>query len=78
MNSRIFSRFSQVEIDSELQQTGDLMALLERGKQDFDREENEKNSQIENAIKTITTPTPPVKLSMPISRKNFPSFSLIR
>lgn len=52
-NSRIFSRFSQAEIDAELQQNGDLMALLERGLQDFNREETEKNSQIEKALKTI-------------------------
>lgn len=56
LNSRIFNRFSQSEIDIELHNTGDLMALLERGLQEFHREESEKNSQIEKALQVINTP----------------------
>lgn len=49
-NSRIFNRFTQSEIDAELQNVGDLMALLERGLQEFHREQIEKSKQIEKAL----------------------------
>lgn len=56
LNSRIFSRFTQFEIDTHLQQTGGLIDLLERGLQEYHREESEKNSQIEKAIEVIIAP----------------------
>lgn len=56
LNSRIFNRFSQSEIDVELQNSGDLMDLLERGLQEFYREEKEKTSQIEKALQVMITP----------------------
>ncbi|XP_031620137.1 zinc finger protein 431-like [Contarinia nasturtii] len=56
LNSRIFNRFSQNEIDAQLQESGDLMALLERGMLEFDREEKEKNSQIEKALQVMSAP----------------------
>lgn len=55
-NSRILSRFTQSQIDAELVEFGDLMALLERGFQEFDREENEKNNQIEMALESMKRP----------------------
>lgn len=54
LNSRIFNRFSQTEINEQLEQTGDLMSLLERGMLEFDREEKEKNCQIEKALQVIS------------------------
>lgn len=59
LNSRIFNRFTQHEIDTQLQQMGDLMALLERGLQEFHHEESEKNSQIEKALEVIIAPKLP-------------------
>lgn len=56
LNSRIFKRFTQTEIDAQLQKTGDLMALLERGFEEFYREEEEKSSQIEKALEVINRP----------------------
>lgn len=56
LNSRIFNRFTQNEIDAQLEKTGDLMALLERGLQEYHREEMEKNSQIEKALEIIIAP----------------------
>lgn len=64
LNSRIFNRFTQSEIDAHLHESGDLMALLERGLQDFYREENEKNSQIERALEVIKIP-PAKPLTLP-------------
>lgn len=56
LNSRIFNRFTQHEIDIQLNQAGDLMALLERGLEEFQREEKEKSSQIEKALEVINKP----------------------
>lgn len=62
-NSRIFKRFSQSEIDIQLQETGDLMALLERGFKEFHREEKEKSNQIEKALEVINKPIQPSTLA---------------
>lgn len=51
LNSRIFNRFTQSELDAQLLENGDLMVLLERGLHEHDREEQEKNCQIEQALK---------------------------
>lgn len=61
LNSRIFSRFTQTEIDAQLQEAGDLMALLERGLLEFDREEKEKSMQIEKTLRDTITTTQPIK-----------------
>lgn len=80
-NSRIFNRFTQNEIDAQLQQTGDLMALLERGLQEFHREEQEKNTEIEKALeviiapKTVAATTPYVdKTAVNVKRENVGKF----
>lgn len=53
-NSRIFSRYSQQEIEQHLKEYGDLMVLLERGLKDFNRELNEKNNEIAKALRLAT------------------------
>lgn len=56
LNSRIFNRFTQSEIDIQLQTVGDLMALLERGLLEFEREQQEKSMRIEKTLReTIST-----------------------
>lgn len=64
LNSRIFNRYTQTELDAQLQEAGDLMVLLARGLEEFYQEEREKNSQIEQALRksidttAIQTPMP--------------------
>lgn len=61
-NSRIFNRFTQSEIDAQLLESGGLIALLEKGLQAFHQEEQEKNNQIEKALKesiTVSSTTRP-------------------
>lgn len=61
LNSRIFNRYKQSELDAQLQESGDLMVLLERGLQEYHKEEREKNCQIEQALKesVVATAVPP-------------------
>lgn len=54
MNSRIFGRYSQQEIEQHLREFGDLMVLLEKGLMEYNREQNEKNSEIANALRLAT------------------------
>lgn len=53
-NSRIFSRYSQSEIEQHLREYGDLMVLLEQGLTEYNREQNEKNNEIANALRLAT------------------------
>lgn len=53
-NSRIFSRYSQQEIEQHLGEYGDLMVLLEKGLTEYNREQNEKNNEITNALRLAT------------------------
>lgn len=68
LNSRILNRFPQSELDTQLQDVGDLMLLLEQGLQQFHQEEREKSNQMEKALKesmgTATVQTQP-QLSLP-------------
>lgn len=64
LNSRILNRFTQTELDVQLQEVGDLMLLLERGLQQYHQEEREKNSQIEKALEeSIVATTVQTQLS---------------
>lgn len=56
LNSRILNRFSQSEIEAHLKQYGDLLMLIEQGLTEHNREENEKNNQIEKALEIINVP----------------------
>lgn len=67
LNSRIFNRFTQTEIDAELQKVGDLMAMLEKGLQEFHREEKEKNNQIEKVLEETISTSHQVKMQIPNS-----------
>lgn len=51
LNSRVFNRFTQSELDAQLQESGDLMLLLERGLKEYHQEEREKSNRIEKALK---------------------------
>lgn len=53
LNSRIFARFTQNIINDHLRESGDLMALLEKGMQDYNQEQNEKNQKIAKALETM-------------------------
>lgn len=53
LNSRIFARFTKSIINDHLGESGDLMALLEKGMQDYNREQNEKNQKIAIALETM-------------------------
>lgn len=73
LNSRIFNRFTQSELDAHLQEVGDLMLLLERGLQAYHQEEREKNSKIEKALKesivvSTIAPAPPLPPPPPLIR----------
>lgn len=43
LNSRVFARFTQEQLDEHLRQTGDLMALLAKGLEDYQAEENARH-----------------------------------
>lgn len=64
-NSRILNRFTQSELDAQLQEVGDLMLLLAQGTQQHRQEEHEKNSQIEKALEeSIVATAAQTQLSM--------------
>lgn len=48
LNSRIFGRFEQSEIDAHFNEYGDLRMLLDKGLAEFNREEKEKKLPREN------------------------------
>lgn len=61
MNAKIFERFTQQEIDQHLLANGDLIALLTKGQEDYNREQNEKSKVTEKLIETMRTPLRPLK-----------------
>lgn len=61
MNAKIFERFTQQEIDQHLLANGDLIALLTKGQEDYNREQSEKSKVTEKLIETMRTPLRPLK-----------------
>lgn len=51
LNAKIFARFSQSELDTSLQESGDLMGLLAKGLEDHTKEQNEKFNETEQKLK---------------------------
>lgn len=56
MNAKIFERFTQQEIDQHLHTNGDLIALLTKGLDDYNNEQNEKSKTTEKLIETMRAP----------------------
>lgn len=69
LNAKIFARFTQSEIDLHLQQSGDLMAILAKGLEDYTNEENEKYNMTEKVLETLSFPSTPTIRSAPVRRK---------
>lgn len=73
-NARVFARFSQEQLEEQLRQCGDLVALLVKGLEDYETEENARQlaekEQFEQAL--LNTPA---KTKLPEPRRPLPHIS---